>query len=381
MNFGNNPQINKKPSWITDRMEKDIVVSNIESLVRILQSIVEKAGSAHEGVQLDADLQGMMDDVISMTMEFHAEVVARTNRFLRKSRGKSDEDGFAGGKRVKIEVINLESSPEPSLPIVKPAEPSTSSAPVNTRKNVKNEPDEPQPVQTMTNSCKPLTTPAPQLVPSIVDQLLPQTWNPSCNRPSTSTRPVSDAQNPQIQSPNNSQDRFILLSFGGLKTRSPARVLSLIGIPTTSADVTIVKIGKQTFWTRDPDRVVFEIDQQRTTALLEMCDGNQCNLKNFSNDPHLKGMMLAVYNQKASKKEVMFYVAHHLAQMNPRSTVDAFKDVVTIVTGSVEKKINFMDVIDTRKDIYAKVCGKLTTKGKMLLDKLEKNLKNKRHKQ
>ncbi|CAI2351936.1 unnamed protein product [Caenorhabditis sp. 36 PRJEB53466] len=78
-------------------MESEIVISNIRSLIKILESIAEEAA-----IDLEADQQCMMHDVIAMAQDCHKRVVVRTSSFIEKNAEKEarEEERKPGNKEI-----------------------------------------------------------------------------------------------------------------------------------------------------------------------------------------------------------------------------------------------------------------------------------------
>ncbi|CAI2351935.1 unnamed protein product [Caenorhabditis sp. 36 PRJEB53466] len=71
------------------KMKAEVVVGQIRSLIRILESVANKVSV---GNRLEPDQQSMVDDIISMTLDFQEKVVARTNNYISNNHGKLAAD-------------------------------------------------------------------------------------------------------------------------------------------------------------------------------------------------------------------------------------------------------------------------------------------------
>ncbi|CAI2351934.1 unnamed protein product [Caenorhabditis sp. 36 PRJEB53466] len=361
----------RHPSWLTDRLESELVVNNIHSLVRILKSLADKAARApeeKEEAEGDGDgRQQILVELISMTIEFHEKVVAKTNSLVKRSAKNRQKDEEISKKRVKTEP----GSPEKD-PLLPPSIGET------WRTDSPDIPDWPT-RNPLVISWKPepnfdVTWRTEQ--PNPPSHFFFRDTKPPAKRILASFDPRAPPPNIPRAHPRGGPSKFALFSFGVADASTVAKILNLLGIPTSSTQISVTEDNTihKFLWNFGTKRLVFEVDPPRTSAILGRFNGSQCDLRMHNEDPELRRLMLVFHDDYIFKMELMLCAAGILAETwspSDGSTIAAFGENVTISwNGTVEETISFADIVVEHVEVYRKILEALTDEGKRRAEKL-----------
>ncbi|CAI2351830.1 unnamed protein product [Caenorhabditis sp. 36 PRJEB53466] len=300
------------PKWLTDKLENELVVNNLRSYIRVLESVTEKA--AHAGTLIsevgrvtDGIRQKMMEDIIENALEAHAKMVNKTVRIVKRK---------VPSKRSTV-IGRTE------VPIVQKVA-----------------------VCTPRKSCK---------VPSMI---VP------------SARIVGNMRENQSTTAPGKSQKFVLLGhlcFGHFSEKKElvARALTAIGIATIGHEVDLAQFGPFSNGFEALTALIFEVDDRKTAIILNLISDGNCCLKKYTTDFRLKDLVImkAISRWRVLKMETTRLCTEFLTEKY--SPIDGYvvthceEAAVVKKCGKLVEKITVEDLIANYQDVFEKTISLL----------------------